>query len=403
MKIMKKKLIALLMLSAFNVTLNATPEPEIVVQVLNECYVITAYGEGEVWLYVDDENVENPYTVPRGLDSFYIDVMAYAQGEDNEMSSASLGVCIEPYGADRSDPREIGCWFVALDKDDNEIWMEMDGHRLENISFDLCHYTNWNYYDYTGTTNVRTYFVIDGKRYIADGYNPEYYNYYDNTYLLVQSNEYMYLKAGSLDYNIFIDDDYVYICGEQPTGKPWYDYIVLTDKDGNEIEKDCSYRPDIALDKATYGSSNVYFHFKRTDDDDGWWNPSIRYYYYGAENDGMAATPGVPFANELCYNSTNNFSVPAGYHYRIGIYVDSGGYYLYLLQGDPVQEGDVAKKGDADGDGQVTINDVTTLINYLLSGNASSVNETNADCDGNGKITIDDVTTLINYLLSGKW
>ena len=64
---------------------------------------------------------------------------------------------------------------------------------------------------------------------------------------------------------------------------------------------------------------------------------------------------------------------------------------------------EVTIPGDVDGDGVVGISDVTTLINYLLSGNASSVNETNADCDGNGKITIDDVTTLINYLLSGKW
>ena len=214
----------------------------------------------------------------------------------------------------------------------------------------------------------------------------------------------MYLKAGVyFYYNIFINDDYVYIYKEQLTGSgDQSNCIVLTDKDGNEIEMNCSDYPDIALDKATYGSSNVYFHFEIDYYD--WFYEHLSIRYYGAENDGMAATPGVPFANKLCYNSTNNFSVPAGYHYRIGVFNDSFvGYYLYLLQGDPVQEGDVAKKGDADGDGVVGISDVTTLINYLLSGNASSVNETNADCDGNGKITIDDVTTLINYLLSGKW
>ena len=60
-----------------------------------------------------------------------------------------------------------------------------------------------------------------------------------------------------------------------------------------------------------------------------------------------------------------------------------------------------AQKGDVDGDGKVTISDVTTLINSLLSNTASGVS--GADTDGDGKVTISDVTSLINYLLSGSW
>ena len=59
--------------------------------------------------------------------------------------------------------------------------------------------------------------------------------------------------------------------------------------------------------------------------------------------------------------------------------------------------------GDVDSDDKVSINDVATLINYLLNGNLAGVNIDNADVDGSGRISIDDVTTLINYLLSGKW
>ena len=59
--------------------------------------------------------------------------------------------------------------------------------------------------------------------------------------------------------------------------------------------------------------------------------------------------------------------------------------------------------GDVDGNGKVTIDDVTALINYLLSGNAGGTNLANADCYPDGKINIDDLTTLINYLLSGHW
>jgi hypothetical protein len=57
-------------------------------------------------------------------------------------------------------------------------------------------------------------------------------------------------------------------------------------------------------------------------------------------------------------------------------------------------------RGDVDGDGNVTIDDVTALINQLLSGNASMPV---ADCNQDGSINIGDVTALINYLLSGAW
>ena len=59
--------------------------------------------------------------------------------------------------------------------------------------------------------------------------------------------------------------------------------------------------------------------------------------------------------------------------------------------------------GDVNADGYVNISDVTALINYLLSGDATAVNVGKADTNKDGKINIGDVTTLINYLLSGNW
>ena len=55
--------------------------------------------------------------------------------------------------------------------------------------------------------------------------------------------------------------------------------------------------------------------------------------------------------------------------------------------------------GDVDGDGHININDVTGLINILLSGETPSAG---ADVDGDGRINIDDVTALINNLLNGN-
>lgn len=54
--------------------------------------------------------------------------------------------------------------------------------------------------------------------------------------------------------------------------------------------------------------------------------------------------------------------------------------------------------GDVDGDGILSISDVTDLIDLLLSGGGAG----SADVDGDGNITIADVTELIDRLLSGN-
>ena len=60
-------------------------------------------------------------------------------------------------------------------------------------------------------------------------------------------------------------------------------------------------------------------------------------------------------------------------------------------------------RGDVNNDQNVDINDVTALINYVLSGNAAGVNMTNANCDLQGNVDINDVTALINFVLKGAW
>ena len=60
-------------------------------------------------------------------------------------------------------------------------------------------------------------------------------------------------------------------------------------------------------------------------------------------------------------------------------------------------------RGDVNNDKDVSISDVTALIDYLLSGSNDGINLENADCNQNNEISISDVTTLIDYLLSGSW
>ena len=75
----------------------------------------------------------------------------------------------------------------------------------------------------------------------------------------------------------------------------------------------------------------------------------------------------------------------------------------FAIDNVAITEKPEASRGDVDMSGNVNIADVTALIDYLLSGDASAINLDAADCDNSGSVNISDVTTLIDYLLSGSW
>ena len=60
-------------------------------------------------------------------------------------------------------------------------------------------------------------------------------------------------------------------------------------------------------------------------------------------------------------------------------------------------------RGDVNMDGIVDINDVTALIDYLLTGDATEVDLEASNCDLGDGVDINDVTALIDYLLMGYW
>ena len=55
--------------------------------------------------------------------------------------------------------------------------------------------------------------------------------------------------------------------------------------------------------------------------------------------------------------------------------------------------------GDVDGDKEISIKDVSALIDYLLTGDDTGINLANADVNKNSEITIADVSALIDFLL----
>ena len=106
-------------------------------------------------------------------------------------------------------------------------------------------------------------------------------------------------------------------------------------------------------------------------------------------NEGNVTTEAITWGLTI---PTDNVQTWDGWTNNV-LYYTNGNHFVVPTDG---------LRGDVDGNGSVTIDDVTALIDYLL-GTAGSINEANADCDLSGGITIDDVTALIDYLLSGTW
>ena len=98
--------------------------------------------------------------------------------------------------------------------------------------------------------------------------------------------------------------------------------------------------------------------------------------------------------------------IPSGNHTLTWTYAKDGTVHpvgdYFALDNVSITSNSVLR-GDVDRDGIVTINDVTTLIDLMLSGNTDSVDINIIDCDGDHVVTIGDVTALIDYLLRGYW
>ena len=74
--------------------------------------------------------------------------------------------------------------------------------------------------------------------------------------------------------------------------------------------------------------------------------------------------------------------------------------FTYVKEDTPEPQG---LRGDVDGNGEVAIRDVSALIDYLLSNDATGINLENANCNLDEEVSIGDVSKLIDYLLNNTW
>ena len=131
------------------------------------------------------------------------------------------------------------------------------------------------------------------------------------------------------------------------------------------------------------------------------WNPAVT--TYNIETTGMPNlddfTATIEGASAVV---TKSMDQNADGSYRIAICVVSGDLQnatCYLINATVAP---AVKVGDVNNDGNVNISDVSILIDYLLSGDASAINMQGADVDGDNALSISDVSRLIDMLLAGN-
>ncbi len=94
------------------------------------------------------------------------------------------------------------------------------------------------------------------------------------------------------------------------------------------------------------------------------------------------------------------------YFYVVANYTDGGMCQSNTMEVDLFNSTPAFVRGDVSGDNNVNMDDLSLLINYLLSGNAEINTPGAASCtsaDDTETVNMDDLSALINYLLTNQW
>ena len=138
------------------------------------------------------------------------------------------------------------------------------------------------------------------------------------------------------------------------------------------------------------------------------WNTNTNYTGGVWPGEGLIDVAGVAPSGKNIYRwTTSNQAEPTGIIFSnygwpqtSDLVFVNGGYYNESGLIGVVEETQSAVYGDVNGDGLITVADVTAIYNILL-GNSHDYEE-NADVTGDGNITVADITAIYRILLGNN-
>ncbi len=115
-----------------------TATPVISYEVTEDNVIITVTGDGEVHVYVDGAEVENPYIIPRGEEDVTVVVTATAQEDGKEISQTATAEVVVPAKVMEVTATPVISYEVTEDNviitvtGDGEVHVYVDGVEVEN-------------------------------------------------------------------------------------------------------------------------------------------------------------------------------------------------------------------------------------------------------------------------------
>ena len=298
--------------------LEYTAVPVVTVEVTDDAYIFTATGDGEVTLYVDGVEVENPYTVARPEtepeEPYAVYVYATAKEEGKEMSQSDVQrIVIEPKPAPQPQPTPEP--DVTIDVNDDAIVINVDG----------------------GDAEIHVY--VDGVE-ITEPYTIERGDTDKDVVITVTAQgEDMEMTTVTIPYTIPAKEVEPVDPGDHTVGK----WVVFIDKDGNEqwyklTEHEATDPADqdaaetsVALTYEIYGAFDYYGGAERPNVDFFFVVDGVR---YGATENETVPVWGQANDNPLV-EGENYWCAPVGYKYTVGIVtnVETGEMFMQISQG----------------------------------------------------------------------
>ena len=295
-----------------------TAVPVVTVEITDDAYIFTATGDGEVTLYVDGVEVENPYTVARPEtepeEPYAVYVYATAQEDGKEMSQSDVQrIVIEPKPAVTPQPTPEP--EVTIDVTDDAIVINVDG----------------------GDAEIHVY--VDGVE-ITEPYTIERGDAdKDVTITVTAQGDGMEMTTVEIPYTIPAKEVEPVDPGDHTVGK----WVVFIDKDGNEqwyklTEHEASEPAD--QDQAETSVALTYEIFGAFDYYGGAERPNVDFFFvvdgvrYGATENETVPVWGQANDNPLV-EGENYWCAPVGYKYTVGIVtnVETGEMFMQISQG----------------------------------------------------------------------